>query len=128
MSSSSATQYAYTMYLNGVITKNELWKKLQDPDFLLQDFSYKDDEWESPLDAQRRIIGDIFPAVFTMGLKCPARKWLFGMRRCHKHDHLTLGDIIVRLNDGHKWPRELIAEWVESLDLDTTMKAQSKGN
>jgi hypothetical protein len=30
--------------------------------------------------------------------------------------------VIMSLNDGEKWTREQIADWVESLDVDTTFK------
>lgn len=31
-------------------------------------------------------------------------------------------DIIVDLNDRHKWTREAIADWLETLDIDLTFK------
>ena len=36
----------------------------------------------------------------------------------------ALYDIIMHLNDNHKWTRERIADWLETLDIDTTMKTE----
>jgi hypothetical protein len=33
----------------------------------------------------------------------------------------TVPVIIIHLNDGHKWSREDIADWLETLDLDLTI-------
>lgn len=31
-------------------------------------------------------------------------------------------DLIIHLNDGHKWTREKIADWLDTLDLDLTFR------
>ena len=36
--------------------------------------------------------------------------------------------VIAHLNDHHKWTRERIADWLEALPLDLTLKPLSKGN
>lgn len=36
--------------------------------------------------------------------------------------------VIAHLNDQHKWTRERIADWLETLPLDLTLKPLSKGN
>jgi hypothetical protein len=36
----------------------------------------------------------------------------------------ALCDVIVSLNDYHKWSREQIADWLETLDVDTSQKTQ----
>lgn len=42
--------------------------------------------------------------------------------------HAPLYDAVVHLNDSHSWPREHIAAWLDSLDVDLTFTAQSKGD
>jgi hypothetical protein len=37
----------------------------------------------------------------------------------------SIRNIIINLNDVHKWTREQIADWLDSLDVDLTF--QSKG-
>lgn len=33
-----------------------------------------------------------------------------------------VGNLIVHLNDDHKWRREQIADWLDSLDLDLSFR------
>jgi hypothetical protein len=35
---------------------------------------------------------------------------------------LALREVIINLNDRHKWTREQIADWIETLDIDTRFK------
>lgn len=35
----------------------------------------------------------------------------------------SLADLIIHLNDHHKWTRNEIADWIESLDIDMEMAA-----
>lgn len=44
---------------------------------------------------------------------------------------MKLRDIIISLNDNHKWTREQIADWLETLDIDITFRKdedESTGN
>lgn len=34
----------------------------------------------------------------------------------------TLREVIINLNDRHKWTREQVADWIETLDIDTRFK------
>lgn len=56
---------------------------------------------------------------------CPARL-LVGIDRCNWPTNEDLLSTIIHLNDTHRWTREKIAEWVESLDIDTTFKVPDK--
>lgn len=58
----------------------------------------------------------LVPALSTV-LKCPGKD-------C-SHKEMTLSSIIVILNDRHKWTREQIADWLDSLDLDLEFKEQN---
>ena len=40
----------------------------------------------------------------------------------------TIHDIIIHLNDKHKWSREKIADWLDSLDVDLTLASISQGD
>lgn len=44
-----------------------------------------------------------------------------GPRVCDRK-HNFLSSMIIHLNDHHKWSREQIADWVESLPIDTSFK------
>lgn len=37
----------------------------------------------------------------------------------------SLSDLIIHLNDTHRWSREAIADWLESLDLDLELRERS---
>src|ERR1035437_882623 len=39
-----------------------------------------------------------------------------------------IGELIIHLNDGHKWTREQIAAWIDSLDIDFTLQSASVGD
>jgi hypothetical protein len=39
-------------------------------------------------------------------------------------DYTTLARTIINLNDKHKWTREEIADWIETLDVDTTFPVE----
>jgi hypothetical protein len=41
---------------------------------------------------------------------------------------LALWNIIIHLNDEHKWDRMKIADWLESLDIDLTFKEVNNDN
>lgn len=38
----------------------------------------------------------------------------------HEHEESSVWEIVQRLNDSHKWSREQIADWLETLDIDIT--------
>jgi hypothetical protein len=38
---------------------------------------------------------------------------------------MPLGSAIINLNDQHKWTREKIADWIETLDIDITFKVNT---
>lgn len=41
-----------------------------------------------------------------------------------KHIESTVKHMIMHLNDFHRWPREHIADWLETLDVDLRFKSQ----
>jgi hypothetical protein len=55
-------------------------------------------------------------------------KSLPGVNEVVKHPLVTgewmLADIIMNLNDVYRWPREKIADWIETLDIDTTFRTE----
>lgn len=63
----------------------------------------------------QRNLKKLFPAL-SETVKCP---------RCATLDmsiSRTLDRMIIHLNDEHKWTREQVADWLESLDIDLGMK------
>lgn len=54
-----------------------------------------------------------FPALGAIIKRCPAK--------CKHHTDTTIANFIVHLNDIHKWPREKIADWLDTLDVDLSV-------
>lgn len=46
--------------------------------------------------------------ILRMAATCPASEWC---RVCH-----CVYDVIIHLNDEHRWTREAIADWVETIE------------
>lgn len=53
-----------------------------------------------------------FPAL-DAAVQCPACGWWRRLRTRHEYD---LEDVIIHLNDDHRWKRERIADWIEGLE------------
>lgn len=53
-----------------------------------------------------RHIEEIFPCLDDLFVKCPAG--------CG--ERTSLGELLVHLNDDHRWTREAIADWVAKTD------------
>ncbi len=47
---------------------------------------------------------------------------------CESKKPCPLSDRIMHLNDSHRWTREQIADWLDTLDVDLTFKATSEGD
>jgi hypothetical protein len=58
----------------------------------------------------------LFPALKTAKPLCPVCAGV----------HVSLADAIVHLNDHHQWPRERIADWLETLDIDLSLPLQKE--
>jgi hypothetical protein len=56
----------------------------------------------------------------------PALREIAPCPRCHRHG--TLWRTIQHLNDRHMWSRGMIADWIETLDLDIEFKTQGENN
>ena len=67
----------------------------------------------SPLDD----LAELFPALAQFVEPCPA---------CTHANALAY--TVIHLNDVHRWPREDIADWLETLDLDLTIQPASQGD
>lgn len=52
---------------------------------------------------------------------------LLGCPLCN-NDGSSLTNTIIHLNDDHKWSRERIADWLETLPVDLTLVSASKGD
>ncbi len=54
------------------------------------------------------------------------------VRELRKKANLTLkaglAHVIIELNDDYEWTREEIADWLETLDLDLTVRSQNEHN
>lgn len=70
-----------------------------------------------------QVLEDGIPGFHLMVQRCPVAK-------CIKQDYdntAYLRDTIIHLNDEHKWPRESIAEWLDTLDHDLRFKVPGGG-
>jgi hypothetical protein len=56
---------------------------------------------------------------------CPAKDCVTGTSTYGTPLHTTVWSMIQHLNDRHKWKREDIADWLETLDLDLTIGEKS---
>ncbi len=68
---------------------------------------------------------DLFPALKTTKRSCPAP---FSPKCPSPPAKLALDRLVIHLNDDHKWSRERIADWLETLPVDLTIQAVSKGD
>lgn len=59
------------------------------------------------------VLNDSIPGFEGMHVVCPVDD-------CCGND--LLFDVIITLNDKHQWTREAIADWLDTLDLDLTIK------
>lgn len=64
---------------------------------------------------ETKIFRDLIPGFAKMKQRCP-------VKTCKATDIEFLQDTIIHLNDHHKWKRERVAEWLETLDHDLTFK------
>lgn len=62
------------------------------------------------------------PGVLIEGMKCPAPQ--DSLKNYCKPYTYSLYDCIIHLNDSHKWSRDQIADWLETLDIDITFKVK----
>lgn len=67
-----------------------------------------------------RTLADVVPGINQIAVKCPdgnelpfSSLWLYPQ---------TLLSIVMHLNDDHRWTREQIADWLETLDYDLTIR------
>lgn len=62
-------------------------------------------------------------------VKCPGCKKMVAptsiKKRIQWNKAHPLADIVQHLNDEHRWTREAIADWIETLDIDTRQKVKS---
>ncbi|HET9118502.1 MAG TPA: hypothetical protein VFN75_10605 [Pseudonocardiaceae bacterium] len=61
----------------------------------------------------------LFPALTDNATVCPA----VGACGPYRLDH-----VIQHLNDQHRWARERIADWLDTLDIDLTMQPAAAGH
>lgn len=64
-----------------------------------------------------KIINDAIPGFKDMYVKYPGERW---------HGRMELELAIIRLNDNEGWSREQIADWLETLDYDLTIRMPEK--
>lgn len=63
----------------------------------------------------------LVPALSTATSVCPAK----GCERAHPK---LLEYLIIHLNDDHRWTRESIADWLDTLDIDLTVQRKETPN
>jgi hypothetical protein len=67
-------------------------------------------------------LADLIPALHSAMVHCPVGCWE------ENSGGQSVSYTIQHLNDDHTWPREDIADWLETLDIDLTFQPASKGN
>jgi len=64
------------------------------------------------------------PAVLEFSTHCPAQ----GEDECASSMRDDLYNLIQHLNDRHRWTRQAIADWLETLDVDLTFQPAAVGD
>src|SRR5688572_14543061 len=66
------------------------------------------EEWRKlPKDVAEARLAEVFPIIPTLFHPCPA---------CGLNFWIAAGIVITHLNDTHRWTREQIADWVETIE------------
>lgn len=73
-------------------------------------------------------LAELIPALRTAKRKCPACKPTIKHGRKVKITKDPLFHLVQHLNDHHRWTRERIADWLDTLDVDLTFQAAAKGD
>lgn len=84
-------------------------------------------------------LAKLVPAIETAEVRCPAAGKRLARRanwspnavppKCgYGKKKSSLNAIIIHLNDGHKWTREQIADWLDTLDIDLTLQPAATGD
>lgn len=68
----------------------------------------------------------LFPALELRTAPCPVSMRCAALRSADGLDELA--DVVIHLNDDHRWSRERIASWLESLPIDLTVQPTSSGH
>lgn len=55
--------------------------------------------------------------------RCPACHAIVGAWRRFRHEEVDVEDVVIHLNDDHRWSRERIAFWVETVELAPSVDA-----
>jgi len=66
-------------------------------------------------------LSDLFPNLHGEQMRCPKSK-------CRGKYKADLASMIQHLNDYHKWTRERIADWLDSLDVDLSLQPVGEGH
>jgi hypothetical protein len=76
-------------------------------------------------DSPGKALVRLIPGLKVKGIKCPVSTAVSAFELdlwgqiTHDGIHtLTLAHLIVHLNDDHRWKRERLADWLDSLDID----------
>lgn len=87
------------------------------------------DKLETTINAYEQAMEKLVQTMpkYVSGMSQEGLSWqaidLPGVNEAVKHpitgDTHSLWSVIISLNDGHHWTRERIADWVETLDIDT---------
>ena len=87
------------------------------------------DKLETTMNAYEQAMEKLVETMpkYVSGMSQTGLSWqaidLPGVNEAVKHpmtgDTHSLWSIIINLNDSHHWTRERIADWVETLDIDT---------
>lgn len=107
------TEQMLTWYLNGISVPDELPSPLEE---IIAPVVAPSSTSETIIGQFEKAIG---PQIGTY-IDCP-------IKECEDSPQLTrprlpLYKMIIHLNDDHDWPRERVADWLETLDIDLSFK------
>jgi len=102
--------------------KQEAFEKKVAEKTLKYDEEYKKFKNALPLDGHTILntLIKAIPGIANKSFNCPANAIGSQHPKCKRVDFLS--DLIQHINDGHKWTRHQIADWLESLDVDLQFK------
>lgn len=99
--------------------REELWNVVN---------AIKDIQTQNP-DSVLSDLFDVIPGLSGMKILCPGYMAILPRpycTECRWSAERPLCDVIIHLNDSHKWTRDAIADWLETLDFDLTIRVPTK--
>lgn len=131
MTPAAMTDYFYVMrkqfdkFVYGKTTEKPSWMGANHK-YFVEDEAYTP-EWKSYVKQQKSKEKEKDVSYLAWDLPGMQIKMTCPDKECENPDHIMkLYHMIIHLNDTHKWPRENIADWLETLDADLSFKTPTE--